>query len=127
MKLDLSIPHEVTRAILDSGGLTKDEVREAWGLGEEEYRELQRRLADHPEIEPGPQGTGGFQARRRRGRLPEEAVGALVLLRADWEARSVERLVGSGMGDGVKPSDQERSETGASLRFGRSQNRHDPR
>ncbi|HEX4962089.1 MAG TPA: DEAD/DEAH box helicase family protein [Thermoanaerobaculia bacterium] len=91
--LDASIPSEVARAVLDTGGLTKDEVREAWGLGEEEYRELQRRLADHPEIEPGPQGTGGFLARRRRGRLPEETAGKPVLLRADWETQTVERLV----------------------------------
>jgi hypothetical protein len=41
--LDLSTSSEVARAVLDTGGLTKAEVREAWGLGEEEYRELQRR------------------------------------------------------------------------------------
>ena len=90
--VDLSILSEVARAVLDTGGLVKDEILEAWGLGEEEYRELQRRLAQHPEIEAGPQGTGGFQARRRRGRLPDEEAGSPILLRADWEAGAVERL-----------------------------------
>ncbi len=83
---------EIARSVLDTGGLSKEEILEAWGLGEEEYRELQRVLARNPEIEPGPPGKGGFEARRRRGRLPDEETARPILLRADWEARTVERL-----------------------------------
>lgn len=90
--MDLLTSQEIARSVLDRGALTKAEVLEAWGLREEEYLQIQRQLADHPEIEPGPQGTGGFQARRRRGRLPGEEAGAPVLLRTDWEARAVDRL-----------------------------------
>jgi len=85
-------PSEIARAVLDTGALTKEEILEAWGLGEEEYRELQQALTAFPEIEPGPPGTGGFEARRRRGRFPEESAAGPILLRADWEARAVDRL-----------------------------------
>jgi DNA repair protein RadD len=90
--MDLFTSQEIARSVLDRGALTKGEVVEAWGLREEEYQQVQRQLADHPEIEPGVPGTGGFQARRRRGRLPGEETGMPVLLRAEWEARTVERL-----------------------------------
>ena len=87
-------PSEIARAVLDTGGLTKMEILEAWGLGEEEYRELQQALTAFPEIEPGPPGTGGFEARRRRGRFPEESAAGPILLRVDWEASTVDRLAG---------------------------------
>jgi len=90
--MEISDPFEIARAVLDTGALTKEEILEAWGLGEEEYRELQQALTAYPEIEPGPPGTGGFEARRRRGRFPEEAAAGPILLRADWEARTVDRL-----------------------------------
>lgn len=90
--MDLFTSQEIARSVLDRGALTKAEVLEAWGLREEQYQQIQRQLAEHPEIEPGPQGTGGFQARRRRGRLPGEEAGAPVLLRTEWEARAVDRL-----------------------------------
>jgi len=91
--MDTSLANQIVHSVLDRGSLTKDEVVQAWGLGEAEYRDLQQLLARDPEVVPGPPGTGGFEARRRRGHLPDEAAGEPVLLRTDWEARAVDRLV----------------------------------
>jgi DNA repair protein RadD len=84
---------EIVSAVQDQGALSKAEVMEAWGLGEEEYREIQARLSRDPDIEPGAPGTGGFTARHRRGRFPEESAGSPLLLREGWERHAVERLV----------------------------------
>lgn len=91
--MDATLLSEVAQAVLDRGSVTKDEVMETWGLDETGYRGLQEWLSDHPEIDPGPPGTGGFEARRRRGRLPDEAAGSPILLRSEWEVRTVDRLV----------------------------------
>ncbi|HTQ78687.1 MAG TPA: DEAD/DEAH box helicase family protein, partial [Thermoanaerobaculia bacterium] len=91
--MDRSLPAEIATAVQDQGSLSKSEVMEGWSLGEEEYREVQLLLAHDPDIEPGAPGTGGFLARRRRGRLPEEGAGAPLLLREGWERSAVERLV----------------------------------
>ena len=56
--VDPSLPSEIAGAVQDQGSLSKAEVMEAWGLGEEEYREVQARLARDPDIEPGAPGTG---------------------------------------------------------------------
>ncbi|MEP7009106.1 MAG: DEAD/DEAH box helicase [Acidobacteriota bacterium] len=87
------IASEIERAILDRGSLSKAEIVETWGLDEGGYRELQGFLARHSEIEPGAPGTGGFSARQKRGRIPEESEIAAGLLREGWETLAVERLV----------------------------------
>jgi DNA repair protein RadD len=91
--VELSFLTEIASAVQDQGALSKAEVMEAWGLGEEEYREIQARLARDPDIEPGAPGTGGFTARHRRGRFPDEAATGPLLLREGWERSAVERLV----------------------------------
>ncbi|HXU29835.1 MAG TPA: DEAD/DEAH box helicase [Thermoanaerobaculia bacterium] len=83
---------EIEQAILDQGSLSKAEIVETWGLDEGGYRELQAFLARHSEIEPGAPGTGGFAARQKRGRLPEESEAPAGLLREGWEVQAVERL-----------------------------------
>jgi DNA repair protein RadD len=91
--VDPSLHSEIAGAVQDQGSLSKAEVMEAWGLGEEEYREIQARLSHDPDIEPGAPGTGGFAARHKRGRFPDEAAGGPLLLREGWEQSAVDRLV----------------------------------
>ncbi len=87
------IAAEIELAVLEQGALTKAEIFEAWDVDEDVYRQLQESFARNSEIEPGPPGKGGFKARLRRSRIPEEVEAEPIWVREGWEDLAVERLV----------------------------------
>jgi hypothetical protein len=91
--MDRRIVDEVRRAVLDQGQLARVEIMETWCISHGDYRELQGRvLAADKGIKKGPRGVGGLEVKPRRGRLPDEGIGAAPLLRSTWEGQTVARL-----------------------------------
>jgi hypothetical protein len=88
-----AIVNAVTQAVLDQGALTKAQIQETWGIEEDDFIELQRRVqANDPCIRKGPRGVGGLRAKKRMGKRPAEAGGDSLLLRTSWEEETVARL-----------------------------------
>jgi DNA repair protein RadD len=87
------IVKEVVETVLEQGGLIKAQVMETWAIAEEDYKELQKRvLAKDNTIEKGPKKAGGFEVRKRKGKLPDESESDTFLLRTDSERKTVQRL-----------------------------------
>ncbi len=83
----------VSQAVLEQGSLTKAQIEETWDIDEESYKELQRRvLATDTSIEKGPQRVGGFTTKKRGGKFPAEGEGDSLLLRSEWEKKTVARM-----------------------------------
>jgi superfamily II DNA or RNA helicase len=91
--IDEQTVDEIVTAVLEQGALSKSQVLETWGVAEEEYKELQKLvLKANDLIEKGSKKVGGFLARKRKGKLPEETAGETLLLRSGWEKETVARL-----------------------------------
>jgi DNA repair protein RadD len=83
----------VIQAVLDQGILTKAQIQETWGIGEEDYKELRNRvLARQPAIRKGPPGVGGLKVGKHPGKHRVEVGGNPLLVRTDWEQGAVARL-----------------------------------
>ena len=77
--VDEKIVEEVVLALLEQGELTKSQILETWGLGEENYKELQKYiLKKNDSIEKGSQKIGGFVVckRKRRFLMRLQAIGS---------------------------------------------------
>lgn len=86
---------EILQAILDQGQLSKLEIMEGWGLGEEQYSDLQIYVGESRKpIIRGPRGTGGFVVQQPANRNRDDAVEADSLLAtAPWETSAIDRLL----------------------------------
>lgn len=92
-QLSLDLIEEIERAVLDKGELSKNEIRDAWGIDNEDYSELQERLLEkNQSIRKGRRKIGGFVVGPRQGRPPREDPDGELLLRTEWERRAVQRL-----------------------------------
>lgn len=85
-----SVVADIEAAVVEQGGLTKEQIVLGWELTEERYSEVRRILAGRDNLDPGPPRIGGFRAKGQRGRLPEERKDAV--LREQWEEEVVRRL-----------------------------------
>ncbi|MGD0462410.1 MAG: DEAD/DEAH box helicase [Tepidisphaeraceae bacterium] len=92
-RLSHDLIEEIERAVLDKGELSKSEIRDAWGIDNEDYSELQERLLEkNQSIRKGRRKIGGFAVGPRQGRPPREDPDGELLLRTEWERRAVQRL-----------------------------------
>ncbi len=82
---------EIEAAILDQGSLSKRAIAETWGLTDEGYQELRKRLLSQGRVEAGPQKVGGFEAKKQHGPLPPDDGDHI--LREQWEDQVVSRLL----------------------------------
>lgn len=89
--MDAAVVEEIARAVADRGTITKAEILEAWGVGEDDYRELVRIFRASSGIDPGPPRIGGFTAKSRRTADDDDSVSSPTLT-ADWERETVARL-----------------------------------
>jgi DNA repair protein RadD len=90
MPINPSIVVDVEAAVLERGGLTKEEIVLGWELTADQYSELRQMLPRRGKVEAGPPRSGGFRSREQRGRLPEEHGDSV--LREGWEEVVVGKL-----------------------------------
>ena len=82
---------QIVEYIVDNGEITKEDVCSAFGVNEHEYADVRREVLRNSLIEAGPRKSGGFVVRKRSGRTPDDADGALTFS-TEWENLTVNRL-----------------------------------
>jgi DNA repair protein RadD len=85
---------EIIQLILDRGRLTKEDIKQVFGVSEEAYQFLRERLDREKLIEAGPPGTGGFIARfAKRPKSVDDTEIPAPSFRTEHDRLAAERLV----------------------------------
>lgn len=98
---------EIWSAIVETGELTSEQIRETWGLGEDDYARIRRALDAKPNLE-AVRKVGGFRVKLQRHREPKVAFMQAITIQTPalkfeddsppeaatrtWQERTVERL-----------------------------------
>jgi len=95
------VPHELVteiwKSILEIGELTSEQIRETWGLDQDEYARVRRELDSRPSIE-AVRKVGGFRATLKKSREPVD--GGMTSAESstnDWGSRARHVLEGVGL------------------------------
>lgn len=92
VELGEDVVSEVVESLKERLALSKDEILGTWGLSEDGYELLKKRLASTPRIDSGPQGRGGFTYKPKTAPPLQQTQDARLSLTL-WQFDAVERLV----------------------------------
>lgn len=86
--------NEIIQMILDRGRLTKEDIKQVFGISDADYTELKSRLESVKLIDPGPPRAGGFVAHFvRRPKTVDEAAIEPPKFKLPYEEKAAVRLV----------------------------------